>query len=226
MTSPFDLDGPRFRPASGQAAQQLVVLLHGVGADGNDLIALAPYFAQALPDAAFASPHAPFPFDMAPVGRQWFSLQERTPEAMLAGVRAAAPILEAFLEAELARHGLAADRLALIGFSQGTMMSLYLGLRRTPAVAGIVGYSGALLAPDLLPAEIAARPPVLLIHGDSDEVVPPQSLPAAVAALQANGVAVAHELRPGLAHSIDERGIQLAMAFLAEIFGTAPQTSD
>lgn len=226
MTSPFDLDGPRFGPASGQAPQQLVVLLHGVGADGNDLIALAPYFAQALPDAAFVSPNAPFPFDMAPVGRQWFSLQERTPEAMLAGVRAAAPLLEAFLEAELARHKLAADRLALIGFSQGTMMSLYLGLRRTPAVAGIVGYSGALLAPELLEEEIAARPPVLLIHGDSDEMVPAQALPAAVAALEANQVPVFQELRPGLGHSIDERGIQLAMAFLAEVFGTVPQTSD
>ncbi len=226
MTSPFGLDGPRFGPASGQAPQQLVVRLHGGGADGNDLIALAPYFAQALPDAAFVSPHGPYPFDMAPVGRQWFSLQERTHEAMLGGVRAAAPILEAFLESELARHGLAADRLALIGFSQGTMMSLYLGLRRTPAVAGIVGYSGALLAPDLLPGEIAARPPVLLIHGDADEMVPPQALPAAFAALEANGVPVAQELRPGLGHSIDERGIQLAMAFLAEVFGTPLQTSD
>ena len=119
MTTSFDFDGPRFGPASGRAAQQLVVLLHGLGADGNDLISLAPYFAQVLPDAAFVSPHAPFPCDMAPMGRQWFSLQQRTPEAMLGGVRMSAPVLDAFLDAELERHGLTPERLALVGFSQG-----------------------------------------------------------------------------------------------------------
>ena len=216
MTTAFDLDGPRLAPASGQAPKQLVVLLHGLGADGNDLISLAPYLAQVLPEAAFVSPNAPFPCDMAPFGRQWFSLQERTPEAMLGGIRMSAPILEGFLDAELETAGLTAERLALVGFSQGTMMALHVGLRREVALGAIVGFSGALLAPELLPAEIRSRPPVLLVHGAADEVVPAQALPAAVAALEANQVPVTQELRPGLGHSIDERGLQLAVGFLKE----------
>ncbi len=222
MTTAFDLDGPRYGPASGQAPKQLVVLLHGLGADGNDLISLAPYFAQVLPEAAFVSPHAPFPCDMAPFGRQWFSLQERTLETMLGGVRMAAPVLDGFLDAELEKAGLTAEGLALVGFSQGTMMALHVGLRREAGPKAIVAFSGALLAPELLPEEIASRPPVLLVHGAADEVVPAQSLPAAVAALEANQVPVTHELRPGLGHSIDERGLQLAMGFLAEAFATVP----
>ncbi len=222
MTTAFDLDGPRYGPASGQAPKQLVVLLHGLGADGNDLISLAPYFAQVLPEAAFVSPHALFPCDMAPFGRQWFSLQERTPETMLGGVRMAAPVLDGFLDAELEKAGLTAERLALVGFSQGTMMALHVGLRRAANLATIVGFSGALLAPELLPGEIVSRPPVLLVHGAADEVVPAQALPAAVAALEANRVPVTHELRPGLGHSIDERGLQLAMGFLAEAFAGVP----
>ncbi len=222
MTTAFDLDGPRYGPASGQAPKQLIVLLHGLGADGNDLISLAPYFAQVLPEAAFVSPHAPFPCDMAPFGRQWFSLQERTLETMLGGVRMAAPILDGFLGAELEKAGLTAERLALVGFSQGTMMALHVGLRREAGPKAIVAFSGALLAPELLPEEIASRPPVLLVHGAADEVVPAQSLPAAVAALEANQVPVTQELRPGLGHSIDERGLQLAMGFLTEAFATVP----
>ena len=216
MTTAFDLDGPRLAPASGQAPKQLVVLLHGLGADGNDLISLAPYLAQVLPEAAFVSPNAPFPCDMAPFGRQWFSLQERTPEAMLGGIRMSAPILEGFLDAELETAELTAERLALVGFSQGTMMALHVGLRREAALGAIVGFSGALLAPELLAEEIRSRPPVLLVHGAADEVVPAQALPAAVAALEANQVPVTQELRPGLGHSIDERGLQLAMSFLKE----------
>ena len=226
MTTAFDLDGPRYGPASGQAPKQLVVLLHGLGADGNDLISLAPYLAQVLPEAAFVSPNAPFPCDMAPFGRQWFSLQERTPEAMLGGIRMSAPILEGFLDAELETAGLTAERLALVGFSQGTMMALHVGLRREAALGAIVGFSGALLAPELLPAEIKSRPPVLLIHGAADDVVPAQALPAAVAALEANAVPVTQELRPGLGHSIDEHGLQLAMAFLKEALAGAPQPSE
>ena len=118
MTTSFELDGPRFGPASGAKAEALIVLLHGVGADGNDLFGLAPQLAQVLPGAAFVSPHAPFPCDMAPFGHQWFSLQDRSPAAILAGVRATAPILDGFLDAELARHGLGDERLALLGFSR------------------------------------------------------------------------------------------------------------
>lgn len=125
MTGESGLDGPREGPASGGAAKQLIVLLHGVGADGNDLIGLAPALAPHFPDAAFVAPDGPQPCDFAPFGRQWFSLQSREEQALLAGVDAAAPALNAFLDAELARHRLTAESLALIGFSQGTMTSLH-----------------------------------------------------------------------------------------------------
>src|ERR1700760_4311120 len=142
------LSGPSRPPASGGPAKQLVILLHGLGADGNDLIGLAPYWAPLLPDAEFVSPNAPFPCDMAPYGYQWFSAQDRSPAAVLAGVRAAAPMLDTFIDESLAERGLGdADR-ALVGFSKGTMMSLFAGLRRAQPTAGILGFSGRLLAPE------------------------------------------------------------------------------
>ncbi len=216
MTGTFDLDGPRVAPASGGGADVLVILLHGLGADGNDLIGLAPQLTQALPGAAFVSPHAPFPCDMAPVGRQWFSLQDRTPSAMESGIRMAAPILDGFIDAELARHELGDERLALVGFSQGTMMSLYVALRRAVPCAAVLGYSGALLGAGQLAAAIIARPPMLLIHGEADEIVPVQALPAAVQALEANGVPVTWQRRPGLGHGIDPDGLAMGERFLVE----------
>lgn len=221
MTDFFSLDGPRFGPQASGVPRQLVLLLHGLGADGNDLIGLAPYFAQALPDAAFVSPHAPFPCDMAPYGRQWFSLQDRTPATVLAGVQAAAPILDAFITAERDRYGLADGNVALLGFSQGTMMSLYVALRRPVPIAGVVGYSGALVGADLLGTEARSRPPVLLVHGDADPIVPFQAMAAAAQALQAAGVPVATLPRPGLPHSIDEEGIAAGIDFLTQAFGVA-----
>jgi phospholipase/carboxylesterase len=210
----FDLDGPRVGPAGGGKPRRLVLLLHGLGADGNDLIGLAPYFAQALPDCAFVSPHAPFPCDMAPYGQQWFSLQDRSPATMLAGVQAAAPILDGFITAERDRLGLADRNVALLGFSQGTMMSLYVAVRRVQPIAGIVGYSGSLVAPQLLATEVRSKPPVLLVHGEADQIVPFQAMGAAATALKAAGVPVTSLARPGLPHSIDEEGIAAGIEFL------------
>lgn len=214
----MQMDGPRFGPASGGAAAQLVVLLHGVGADGQDLIGLAPFLAKTLPDAAFASPNAPFPCDMAPFGYQWFSVQDRSPSAMLAGVQATAPILDAFIDAEMERHGVSAAQTALIGFSQGTMMSLFVAPRREEAFAGIVGFSGRLIAPELLAEEIKVRPPVVLVHGDADEVVPYESMALAEEGLTAAGIEVETMTRPGLGHGIDPEGMTRAASFLAERF--------
>jgi phospholipase/carboxylesterase len=211
------LSGPRVAPNSG-VAKQLVVLLHGVGADGNDLIGLAPALARFLPHAAFVAPNGPAPCDMAPFGYQWFSLQDRRSEALLRGVRAAAPLLDAFLDEELERHGLSARQLALVGFSQGTMMSLYVAPRRPAPVAAVLGFSGALLGADALPAEAVSRPPVFLIHGDADEIVPVGALSAAVAGLQGADIPVRFEVRPGLPHAIDPEGIAHGGAFLAAAF--------
>lgn len=213
------LTGPSAAPASGGPARQLVVLLHGVGADGADLIELVPYVAEALPDAAFIAPDAPAQYDMAGFGRQWFSLQNRSTAALAAGIRAAAPLLDAFLDAQLAAHGLTDADLALVGFSQGTMMALHVAPRRSRACAAVVGFSGALVEPAALTAELASRPRTLLVHGDADEVVNPACLPQAEQGLAALGVPVLAELRPGLGHSIDGPGLGLAVAFLRQSFG-------
>jgi len=202
------LDGPSRPPRAGGKPRSLVVLLHGLGADGNDLISLAPYWAPLLPETEFLAPHAPFPCDMAPYGYQWFSVQELSPDAVLAGVRAAAPFLDGFLDEALAARGLDDSRLALVGFSQGTMMSLHVGLRRQKPVAGILGYSGRLVGAETLIEELRSKPPVLLMHGTADEIVPFESLALAEEKLKALGVPVTTVHRPGLGHSIDE--IELA----------------
>jgi phospholipase/carboxylesterase len=212
------LSGPRIAPQSGGAAQQLVVLLHGVGADGADLIGLAPALARFLPHAAFVAPNGPDPCDMAPFGYQWFSLQDRRPEALLLRVQVSAPLLDAFLDEELERHGLGSRQLALVGFSQGTMLSLHVAPRRAAPIAAVLGFSGALLGADTLPAETVSRPPVFLIHGDADEIVPVGALAAAVAGLQAADIPVRWEIRPGLPHAIDPEGIAHGGAFLAAAF--------
>lgn len=219
MAAMQKLEGPELAPASGGAPEQLVLLLHGVGADGNDLIGLAPFFQAVLPGAKFLSPHAPFRFDMAAFGHQWFSLQDMSADARLKGARRAAPILDAFVDEQLAALGLAEDRLALIGFSQGTMMALHVGLRRRRPLAGIVGFSGMLVGAHLLAEEIRSRPPVLLVHGDADQMLPVAALPEAVTGLEAAGVAVESHVRPGLGHGIDEACIRLALRFLVKCFG-------
>jgi phospholipase/carboxylesterase len=219
------LDGPRVPPRSGGPARQLVLLLHGVGADGADLIGFAPALAAALPDAAFVAPDAPSPCDMAPFGRQWFSLQDRSPARLAAGARAVEPALRAFLEAELSRLSLPAAALALVGFSQGAMTALHVGLRMADPPAAILAYSGALLAPESLAAEIAAPsrpPPVLLVHGELDGVVPVGAARAAESALRAAGVQVDALYVPGLDHTIDESGLAAGVAALRRAFALDP----
>jgi phospholipase/carboxylesterase len=216
------LSGPSRPPASGGKPKQLAMLLHGLGADGNDLIGLAPYWARLLPEAEFVSPNAPFPCDMAPNGYQWFSAQDRSPAAVLAGVRAAAPMLDAFIDEALAERRLAHGDLALVGFSQGTMMSLFVGLRRAEPVAGIVGFSGRLLAAELLASELRSRPRILLVHGTEDPLVPYASLAAAETALRDTGVPVETLTCPGIGHSIDEDGLRRGGQFLRDVLGEKP----
>jgi phospholipase/carboxylesterase len=203
------LDGPRWGPAGGGAPRKLVVLLHGLGADGFDLIDLAPGWGKAVPDALFVAPHAPEPCDMAPYGRQWFSVQDRTPARMLAGVRLAAERLGTFLDDETARLGLAPGDVALMGFSQGAMTALFTGLRHDPPPAAILAYSGRLLGAEALAADLRAHPPVLLVHGEADEIVPVSGSREAEAALRAASVPVESAYRPGLGHGLDDAGIAL-----------------
>ena len=217
-----ELDGPRLSPRSG-TARQLVIFLHGYGADGNDLIEIGRAWQPLLPDAAFVSPHAPEACGQAPVGRQWFAMTFRDPNERWVGVNKAAPVLERFIDAELARHRLPPQALALVGFSQGTMMALHVGLRRAVAPAAIVGYSGLLVVPpqgelDALAAEIKARPPVLLVHGDQDELIPAEALFQATQGLAALGVPVAGHLSAGVGHGIDPEGLRHGGEFLARNF--------
>jgi phospholipase/carboxylesterase len=213
-----EMIGPSLEPASGGPAKQLIVFLHGVGADGNDLIDLAPLFAKHLPDAAFVSPNAPFPFDMAPYGRQWFTLQNLSNANALLGVKRAAPILNAYLDQELAKRNLTDADMALVGFSQGTMMSLHVAPRRANPVAAVVGYSGRMIAPELLGKELKSRPRVLLVHGDADPVVPFVSMRFSEEALAGEGIEVKAVQRPGLAHGIDAEGLSAGIEFVTRAF--------
>ncbi len=214
------LDGPRWGPRDPGPARQLVVLCHGLGADGHDLIDLAPHWAATLPHAAFAAPDAPQPCDMAPMGRQWFSVGDRTPERIAAGAAAARAALDRFIDAELTRLGLPADAYALMGFSQGAMTALYTALRRPVPPRAVLAYSGALVAEGRLD-EATARPPVLLVHGEDDEVVPAARSRHAEAALQAAGFEVQAMYCPRLGHGIDEAGLSAGSLFLQRAFASA-----
>jgi phospholipase/carboxylesterase len=207
------------RPASGAAPDALIVLLHGLGANGADLMGLAPYLEDAAPGAEFLAPDAPQPCDMAPMGFQWFSLQDRRMEVMVPNAAAATPTLNQFLDQELANRDLPPSRLVLVGFSQGTMMSLQVALRRPEPIAGVVGFSGALLESPDLDHAVTARPPLLLIHGTDDGIVPYAALGRAETRLTGLGLTVDTLTCPGVGHSIDDAGLTAAGRFIARVLG-------
>jgi phospholipase/carboxylesterase len=211
------LSGPRLPPARGTATH-LVVLCHGYGSDGNDLIGLAPYWQRLLPSVAFVAPNAPERCAGAPMGYQWFAISRLDPEEAKKGVESAAASLDAFLGAELARLNLPGERLALVGFSQGTMMSLHAGLRRVAKPAAIVGFSGMLAGAENVAKLAADAPPILLVHGDADPMIPAERMFAAAGALGRAGASVQWHLAAGLGHSIDETGLALGGTFLAMAF--------
>ncbi len=203
-------------PKSGNA-RQLVVFLHGYGADGRDLIDIGYQWQPLLPYAAFISPNAPEPCAMSPAGRQWFPLTMRDPDERWRGVKHAEAKLQAVLDAELAALGLDDTHLALVGFSQGTMMALHVGLRRKQAPACIIGYSGALITPvsESLDATMLVKPPVLLVHGDQDEVIPVGALVASAKTLTSLDIYCETHISRGIGHGIDNDGLRLGGQFLA-----------
>lgn len=214
------LEGPVVKPKSGRS-DYLVVLLHGVGADGNDLISLATMLRDTLPQATFISPDAHEPCDMAPMGRQWFSLSNRDPDVMEEGVRNAAPVLNNFIDDQLKMLGLDDSKLAVIGFSQGSMLALHTMLRRPKPCAGVVAFSGAMIGGHTLLDEITAKPPVALIHGDMDQVVPYAAMGLAHEALEEAGVEADTLTAHNVGHGIDPVGLQFAAEFLASKLGVA-----
>ncbi|MGH1399365.1 MAG: alpha/beta hydrolase [Alphaproteobacteria bacterium] len=191
----------------------LVILLHGLGSNGRDLISLAPMWAAGLPNTVFVSPDAPFVCDMVPEGYpdayQWFSLQDRDPHVVLQGVQRAQPILDSFITEQIEKYGVRREKTVLVGFSQGTMISLYAGPRYLKQLGGVLGYSGALCG-----EAKGHKIPVCLIHGEADDVVPFEAYKHARGKLIGAGFAVSGHSTAGLAHSIDQAGIEAGAAFL------------
>ena len=214
--SPHVLSGPSTAPSSGRAPASLVVLLHGVGSNGDDLIGLVPALAPALPDAAFHAPDGMDDFDQAPagLGRQWFSLSDFGGGGRASLAERARSALDVYIDGLLSAYGLDPARLALLGFSQGAMMALHVGLRRARPPAAVLAYSGMLLGSDRVPPAAPDAAPVFLCHGTADPVVPAACLSQAENALTRAGYRVETLLRPGLGHGIDPEGIAAGAAFL------------
>ncbi len=223
------LNGPRIE-AKDRRPRRLVVFLHGYGADGNDLIELGHQWRALLPDAAFVSPHAPERCAASPMGRQWFPLSASPPEdprgaaERWRGAQSARPGLDAFLDAELQRLGLDEASLALVGFSQGAMMAMHVGLRRVRAPAAIIGYSAMLIGPEHLGEARALNargepPPMLLAHGDQDPMIPLEAMFIAANALAEAGIPCQWHLSFGIGHGIDGEALRHGGLFLAKAFG-------
>ena len=205
-------------PAAGGAPKSLVILLHGYGSNGEDLIGLTPYWTQDLPNTVFVSPDAPNQCEMG-FGFQWFSLQSWAPLSLLAGAEAATQWLNGFIDDQMKAYNLPASKVALVGFSQGTMMSLYVAPRRAEKLAGVVGYSGGLIGGEgLIGQSNISRPPIYLVHGEMDTVVPVGAFFHAKETLKQAGFDVSGHTTQGMGHSIDEQGIHEGGAFLKKCF--------
>lgn len=208
----------RIPPLAAAAPDSVVIFLHGLGDSGSGgLLEIGRIWQHALPNTEFLCPDAPFAFDMAPPdfgGRQWFSLQQFTKQSVEEGVKNAAPLLNDYIDHVLAERQLPPSKLALVGFSQGTMMALDVALRRPTPLAAIVGYSGMLGSGDLSAVAQHPYPPVLLVHGTADEVVPFAAMAESEKLLKAAGLNVKTLACPGLAHSLDDAGIAAGLDFL------------
>jgi phospholipase/carboxylesterase len=212
------LTAPEFLPISGNAPKQIVIMLHGVGADGENLLGLAYEFCKILPDAYFAAPNGCQPYDGGGNGYQWFSLWDRTPTELLKGLQAAHPFVKEFIDEKCEEFNLNYSDVVLLGFSQGSMMSFHTAFRLPETIAGVIAYSGAMVDYDPDPLEISAKPPTIIIHGKADEVVPFKLSHLAFHGLKKLGVEVTHNEIDNLGHSIDLTGIELSKTFLKRVF--------
>ena len=212
------LKGPIVEPQTSEKPKQLVIFCHGYGADGNDLIGLSSYFQNILPNAIFMSPNAPQKCDLNPQGYQWFDFQSGDPALIWKGVLEAASILNSFIDEQLKKYNLSDDNLALIGFSQGTMMSLHVGLRREKPMKALIGFSGKLIGEELLKDDLISKPPIYLIHGEQDPMVPHQETVNAAEVLKKYDVEVQKHISPNTPHSIAEDGLKIAIDFLSSKF--------
>jgi len=212
------VNGASLKPRTGTRPRNIVLLLHGYGSSGTDMISLAPQWQDALPDTLFLAPHAPQRCGMIGAGSQWWGLSGFAPSALAAGAASAAPAIDAFIDRKLAEYELTEADLALVGFSQGTMMALHIALRRPSAVAAVVGYSGMLTATAGLAHSDFAKPPVLLVHGTADPVVPIAALHMAESELKRLGVAVTTHVSYGVAHSVDPVGLRMGRDFVRDAF--------
>jgi phospholipase/carboxylesterase len=215
------IKGPMAAPASGRDPQSMVILLHGYGSNGADLMGLVPYWRASLPDTVFMAPNAPETCPGAPGGYQWWPLADLGRESRAAGVRQAAPLVNAFIDMHRTFYDLPNSKVALVGFSQGTMMALHIGPRRSEALAGIVGYSGMLADAEALQTEVRSRPPLLLIHGDDDQMVPFEAMGQAEVQCKRLGFEVNTYVARGLGHTIDEAGLRSGGDFLARVLRAA-----
>ena len=211
-----------FNRKGPETGTSMVMFLHGYGADGADLLGLADVLAPHMPGCVFVAPDAPERSAMNPMGFQWFpipwidgSSEELAEEGLLRSVSE----LNEFIDARLEEEALTADRLVLFGFSQGTMLSLHVAPRRDDPVAAVVGFSGRLLNPEHLADEAVSKPPVLLVHGDADDVVPPAALPEAGEALSNAGFEVYAHVMKGTGHGIAQDGLSVALAFMRDRLG-------
>mgnify|MGYP006174513239 FL=1 len=213
------LQAGRKAPLSG-STRSVVVFLHGYGANGEDLLGLADPLSEHLPDTLFVAPDAPETCAGSPMGFQWFPIpwiDSSSEEEAERGLLAAADDLNAFLDALMVDEDVLPEQVVLFGFSQGTMMSLHVVPRREDAIAGVVGFSGRLVSPELLTDQVLSRPPILLVHGDADDVVPVQSMPEAVEALQsADFKEVFAHIMKGTGHGIAPDGLSVALAFMRD----------
>ncbi|MGE4351766.1 MAG: alpha/beta hydrolase [Bdellovibrionales bacterium] len=205
-------------PLGNEKAERAIIILHGLGDSADGIIGLGQAMQRAFPGTAFSAPNAPFPCDFSPFGFQWFSMQDMSHAAILKGVQTAAPILNDYIDQVLERHHLTPDKLALVGFSQGTIMSLYVAPRRDKPVAALLGYSGALVGGESLPSERKSSPPIMLIHGTNDEVVPYVAMDHAIAGLHNVNMNATSLACPGLGHSIDDLGLAEGVKFLRRVF--------